>query len=76
MIFLLYIIGHLNGKWFSIQILISKLQRSFSLEKDKNVNHPALCFNNTPVAFSSFQKHLGLILDEKLIFGYHFNEMI
>ena len=44
--------------------------------KRQNVNHPALCFNNTPVAAASFQKHLGLILDEKLIFGHHLNEKI
>ena len=44
--------------------------------KRQNVNHPALCFNNTPVATASFQKHLGLILDEKLIFGHHLNEKI
>ena len=44
--------------------------------KRQNVNHPALRFNNTPVASASFQKHLGLILDEKLIFGHHLNEKI
>ena len=44
--------------------------------KRQNVNHPALCYNNTPVATASFQKHLGLILDEKLIFGHQLNEKI
>ena len=44
--------------------------------KRKPVNHPALYFNDTPVATAPFQKHLGLILDEKLTFGHHLNEKI
>ena len=38
--------------------------------KRQNVKHPALCFNNTPVASASFQKQLGLILQScSLIIG-------
>ena len=41
-----------------------------------HVNHPVLHFNETPVKTAPFQKHLGLILDEKLTFGQHMNEKI
>ena len=44
--------------------------------KRKPVNHPILYFNNSPVTVAPFQKHLGLILDEKLTFGHHLNEKI
>ena len=33
--------------------------------------HPQLLFNKTPVAYSSSQKHFGIILDEKLSFANH-----
>ena len=44
--------------------------------KRKPVNHPALYFNNSPVASAPLQKHLGLLLDEKLTFGHHLNNKI
>ena len=39
--------------------------------KAKEIYHPPLLFNNTSVSLSSFQKHLGVILDSKLIFHEH-----
>ena len=39
--------------------------------KTKEIYHPPLVFNNTSVSQSSFQKHLGVILDSKLIFDEH-----
>ena len=36
--------------------------------KAKEINHPPLVFNNTSISQSSFQKHLDVILDSKLIF--------
>mgnify|MGYP001793799177 FL=1 len=39
--------------------------------KRAEVNHSALNFNNIPVCKTSSQKHLGLILDEKLNFKEH-----
>ena len=39
--------------------------------KAKEINHPLLVFNNTSVSQSSSQKHLGVILDSKLIFDEH-----
>ena len=47
----------------------------FSHEK-KPDKHPSLYFNGAPVSCSSIQKHLGLVLDEKLTFDHHFNEKI
>ena len=35
--------------------------------KKKPDKHPSLYFNGAPVACSSIQKHLGLVLDEKLM---------
>ena len=39
--------------------------------KAKEINHPPLVFNNTSVSQLSSQKHLGVILDSKLIFDEH-----
>ena len=36
--------------------------------KTKKLPHPPLVFNNTNVTQSIYQKHLGIILDSKLIF--------
>ena len=44
--------------------------------KRTRTNHPNLFFNNSPVTTAPFQKHLGLILDEKLNFSHHLNEKI
>ena len=44
--------------------------------KRNPVNHPTIYFNNSPVVTAPFQKHLGLILDEKLNFGHHLNDKI
>ena len=37
-------------------------------------SHPQISFNNVPVSRASFQKHLGIYLDEKLNFNYHIKE--
>ena len=42
----------------------------FSTKKETQ-NHPTLNFNNIPVERASFQKRLGVILDEKLNFKQH-----
>ena len=39
--------------------------------KAKEIYHPPLVFNNSSVSQSSSQKHLGVILDSKLIFDEH-----
>ena len=44
--------------------------------KNKKTIQPPLIFNNTLVSVASQQKHLGLILDEKLVFKDHVSEKI
>ena len=44
--------------------------------KKKTQSHPELSLNNIPVERSSDQKHLGLILDEKLNFKQHIENAI
>ena len=47
----------------------------FSRKTKKEV-HPTLYFNNLPVQKTPIQKHLGLILDEKLSFNQHLKEKL
>ena len=42
----------------------------FSRKLNKPV-HPYLAFNNTQISQTEFQKHLGLILDNKQILNEH-----
>ena len=44
--------------------------------KKKTQSHPELSLNNIPVERSSYQKHLGLILHEKLNFKQHIDNAI
>ena len=37
-------------------------------------SHPQVFFNDIPVSHVSFEKHLGIYLDEKLNFNYHIKE--
>ena len=39
-------------------------------------NHPAVFFNNLPINRKSTQKHIGLLLDEKINFSEHINEKL
>ena len=39
-------------------------------------SHPKVNFNNSPVVRNTYQKHLGLYLDEKLNFSHHIKEKI
>ena len=68
-------IGLFNGKWLLTQILIKKPQRLFSPTK-RNLLTTPLYFNDSTIVSSSIQKHLGLVLDEKLTFDHHLNEKI
>ena len=44
--------------------------------KTEKIIHPPTIFNNMPVVCSSFEKHLGIYLDEKLNFSNHTKEAI
>ena len=45
----------------------------FSRKMTKS-SHPQVFFNNISVSCVSFQKHLGIYLDEKLNFNHHIKE--
>ena len=56
---------------------VSKQAQEVIFSRKKNIsNHPAVFFNNLPINRKSTQKHLGLLLDEKLIFSEHINEKL
>ena len=73
----------LNKDWEIINIWAFQWKMNFNLDpakqahevifsrKAKEIYHPPLVFNNTSVSQSSSQKHLGVILDSKLIFDEH-----
>ena len=44
--------------------------------KTKHINHPPLYFNNSTVVTSPIQKHLGLVLEKRLVFHHNLNEKI
>ena len=54
---------------------VSKQAQEVIFSRKKTIgNHPAVFFNNLPINRKSTQKHLGLLLDEKLNFSEHINE--
>ena len=59
--------GVLKGKCLLIQTI-------FSWKLSKPI-HPLIKFNNLLAQHASLQKHLGLILDEKLNFKYYLKEI-
>ena len=56
-------------KCFSTQILVNLHNKSYFQEKTQN--DPTISLNNVQVERSSYQKHLVIILDEKLNFKQH-----
>ena len=44
--------------------------------KDSNITHPIIYFNNAQVQRSNQQRHLGIILDEKLNFKRHIDKVL
>ena len=56
---------------------VSKQVQEVIFSRKKNIkNHPIVSFNNLPINRKSTQKHLGLLLDEKLNFSEHINEKL
>ena len=39
-------------------------------------SHPRVFFNDIPISRVSFQKHLGIYIDEKLNFNHHIKEKV
>ena len=62
-----------NGKWVSILIWASKAILS---RKSNRSAHPPLVFNTDNVSQTYSQKHLGVILDFKLTFDEHLNNVL
>ena len=56
---------------------VSKQVQEVIFSRKKNIkNHPIVSFNNLPINRKSTQKHLGLLLDEKLNFSEHINKKL
>ena len=61
----------------SYNLDISKqVQEVIFSKKAVKASHPAVFFNNIPLAHCSIHKHLGMYLNEKLNFGHHITEKI
>ena len=56
--------------------LSKQAQEIIFSRKIHKISHPKVNFNNSPVVQSTYQKHLGLYLDEKLNFSHHIKEKI
>ena len=56
---------------FNLDLTKQAQEVIFSKKKTAKSSHPQICFNNVPVSCVSFQKHLGVYLDEKLNFNYY-----
>ena len=56
--------------------LTKQAQEVIFSRKNIKTDHPIVYFNETPVAHTTCQKHLGTHLDEKLNFSHHINEKI
>ena len=61
----------------SSNLNVSKHAQEVIFSRKKNINnHPIAFFNDISINRKSTQKHLGLLLDEKLNFFEHINEKL
>ena len=67
--------GHQTGKCHSIQTLKNPC-KSIILKKNLIITHPIIHFNNVQVQSANEQRHLGIILDEKLNFKSHIDKVL
>ena len=67
--------GPIIGKCFLTQILTNRPKKLYFQEKKVQV-HPAINFNNITVERTSYQKHLGILLNEKLNCQQHIDSVI
>ena len=51
-------------------------QEAIFNRKLKTVPHPSITFNNNPSSLYRGRKHLGLVLDSKLIFNKHIKHIL
>ena len=66
----------MDFKWFLMPINPDTSKPVLFSRKKKTKNHPNISVNNIQVETVSHQKHLGIILDEKLNFKEHFDSSI
>ena len=59
-------IGLFNGKWFLIQMLVSKVKKLYLVRKWKNPTHLPVVFNIAVVSQTYSEKYLGVSLYSKL----------
>ena len=52
------------------------VQKVLLSRKNSNISHPIIYFNNVQVQRANQQKHLGIILDEKLNFKLHIDNVL
>ena len=64
-----------NWKMLFNPDITKQAQKVICSRKSTMLNHP-IFFNETPIANTSCQKHLGMHLDEKLNFNTHIKEKI
>ena len=63
------------GKSFLTQILTNRPKKLYFQEKKVQV-HPTINFNNITVERTSYQKHLGILRNEKLNYQQHIDSVI
>ena len=56
--------------------LSKQVQEIVFSPKTHKISHPKVNFINSPIVQSTYQKHFGLYLDEKLNLSHHINEKI
>ena len=54
--------------------LSEQAQENFFSHKSHKISHPKVNFDNSPVVQNTYQKHLGLYLNEKLYFSHYIKE--
>ena len=65
--------GHINGKCHLTRTQTEEVIFSRKITKS---SHTQISFNNMPLSYVNFEKHLGIYLDEKLNFNDHIKEEI
>ena len=68
--------GLITGKYFLIQILVNWPEKALFSRKKKIQVHPTISLSNIQIEKVSYQKHLGILVDEKLNFQQHIDSSI
>ena len=63
--------GLFNGKYILIVIPKKTGKKFFFSRKSNNCSHPPVTLNNSAINKYSHHKHLGIVLDSKLVLKFH-----